>query len=513
MFSCVNSFGIDGIDGYLVSVEADVSNGLPTFELVGLPDAAVKESRERVRSAIRNSGFVYPSSRITINLAPADMRKEGSYYDLPMATGLLLATGQIPSGKLDDAVMIGELSLTGEVRPVKGVLPMVIAARTQGFRRFLLPPDNAAEGACVEGIDILPIADLRTLTQYLTDQLQITPYPVTQWDQPQQQLQAPVDMALVKGQTLAKRAMEIAAAGGHNMIMVGPPGSGKTMLARCMPTILPDLTFEEALEITKIHSIADALPTGSGIVRQRPFRAPHHTASAASLIGGGTRVRPGEISLAHFGVLFLDELPEFNRVVLEAMRQPLEDGFVHITRAAGAARFPSRFMLLAAMNPCPCGHFGSSSQTCRCSPTQIQRYLNRVSGPLLDRMDLEVEVDAVHYDHLTDDTLAESSTSIKARVNAARKIQLDRYQGQNILFNAQLSNEGMNRYCVLDDAGNALMESIFSRLKLSARAYTRILKVARTIADLAGSADIKLEHLAEAVQYRSLDRKYWGGNA
>lgn len=508
MLARVESFGLVGLDGYPVEVQTDISSGLPAFETVGLPDAAVKESRERVRSAIRNSGLVFPTQRVTVNLAPAHVRKEGPIYDLPIAVGLLCATGQIPPQ--EKILFIGELSLDGRIMPVSGVLPMLIAARQQGYERMVIPAGNALEAGYVQGIKCFAPEDLRQLCAWLKDELALQPLPIGNWKKLKDLQDASMgDLAMVKGQQNAKRALEIAAAGGHNILMIGPPGSGKTLLARCLPSILPDLSFEEALEVTKIHSVAGALSQENGFITNRPFRSPHHTISAPALTGGGPKAKPGEVSLAHYGVLFMDELPEFGREVLEAMRQPLEDGVVSISRVQASVAYPARFMMVAAMNPCPCGHFGSREQACRCSQPQIQRYLNRVSGPLLDRIDLQIEVEALPVQELQSDVKSQSSHEIKERVNAARQLQLQRFDGQGIFSNAQLSNRGVMEHCKLDEKGRDLLRRAFEQLGMSARGYHRILKVARTIADLAGEKEILTTHIAEAVQYRSLDRKYW----
>nr|MDD6336518.1 YifB family Mg chelatase-like AAA ATPase [bacterium] len=510
MLARIASFGLTGLEGYPVEVQVDISGGLPAFETVGLPDAAVKESRERVRSAIKNTGLQFPTQRITVNLAPAHVKKEGPIYDLPIAAGLLAATGQVPGDVLQNMLLLGELSLDGRLMPIMGVLPMLIAARKQGACRVVLPPDNAQEAAFVSGLDVYTPQDLGQLAKWLRGEIHLEKAAQSDWEQLRlQQSQALSDLAMVRGQENAKRALEIAAAGGHNLLMIGPPGSGKTLLARCLPSILPDLTFDEAMEVTQIHSVAGTLGGESGFITTRPFRSPHHTVSAPALTGGGPKARPGEVSLAHNGVLFLDELPEFGRDGLEALRQPLEDGFVTVSRVQMTVRYPARFMLVAAMNPCPCGQFGSRDQACRCTPPQIRRYLGRVSGPLLDRIDLQIEVEAVPVEKLEDTAPGESSATVRQRVNRARQLQLARYRESGLYCNAQLDSRGVMAHCRVTSAGQNLLRRAFSQLGLSARTYHRILKVARTIADLAGEKDIQTEHLAEAIQYRSLDRKYW----
>ena len=511
MLSKVLSMGLMGIDGYPVTVEVDISFGMPFFEIVGLPDAAVKESRERVFSAIKNSGFSFTMERTVLNMAPADIRKEGPIYDLPIALGLLAASGQIRHKSLEDMMFLGELSLYGEVRGVRGALPMVLAAREAGIRRVALPQENAAEGACVEGVEVLPAKTLKELVSMLNNPSQMQFLPHTPWSAEESSPEFDSDdISRIKGQHGAKRALEVAAAGSHNLLMIGPPGSGKSMMARTIPTIMPDLTFEEAIEVTKLYSVSGELDRASGILRKRQVRTPHHTATTVSLAGGGNPVHPGDISMAHCGVLFMDELPEFNRNALEVLRQPLEDGKITIARATGSFQFPARFMLVAAMNPCPCGYFGSKVRECRCTQNQITNYLGRISGPLLDRMDIQVEVGAVEYSQLTGKAAGEPSKEVRRRVNEARKMQEARFKGQGMLTNAGMGPRQLEEHCKLNDAGHAMMEKTFKAFGLSARAYTRILKVARTIADLEGAAEISDRHLAEAIQYRVLDRKYWG---
>lgn len=509
MLSCISSFGLMGVEGFLVRVEVNIAQGLPGFEMVGLPDAAVRESKERVRAAIKNSGYAYPSSRITVNLAPADMKKEGPAFDLPVALGILSAVEGITPERLERTAAIGELSLDGTVHSVRGALPMAISAREKGVQELLLPRENVEEVKCVEGVRLIPVENVAQAVDHLSGRADIQPIRTVSYQTMMSERRFPVDFSDVKGQSSAKRALEIAAAGGHNVLLIGPPGSGKTMLARCIPTILPDMSFEEALEVTRIHSVAGSVPE-SGLFTERPFRSPHHTASQVSLVGGGVNARPGEISKAHQGVLFLDELPEYKRDVLESLRQPMEDGQVCVTRVNAQAVYPSRFMLVCSMNPCPCGHYGSRTQPCRCTPNEIRRYLGRISGPLLDRIDLHIEVESIPPERLSDMRPEESSQSVRARVQAARDVQRRRYQNSGVGCNAQLTSRMLNEACKLSPAARALLKQASERMGLSNRAYTRVIKVARTIADLAGEADIQAGHVAEAVQYRALDRKYWG---
>ena len=501
MFACVNSFAVSGVGGYGVSVEVNISNGLPAFEIVGLPDAAVKESRERVHAAVKNNGFRFPVSRMTVNLAPADRRKSGPIYDLPMLIGILAASGDIKKPPKDSA-FLGELSLTGELRPIAGALPMALAAQREGIRELYVPAENALEAAFADEIAVYPVETVAQLIRHLKGEERISPSPAPS---PESFSGSVPDFADVKGQENVKRAFEIAAAGGHNMLLVGPPGAGKSMMAKRLPGILPDMTRQEMIESTEIHSVAGLTSRSSPIVASRPFRAPHHTVSMAGLAGGGTIPRPGLLSIAHNGVLFLDELPEFRSDVLEVMRQPLEDGQVTVSRAAGTVTFPSRFMLVCAMNPCKCGWYGHPSGRCHCSIQEVRRYQSRISGPLLDRIDLIVEVPALEYEELKSRATAESSAEIKKRVDAARQIQRRRYGEEGGVINARLGPKELRQYCVLDEGGEALMKAAFERMGLSARSYDRILRVARTIADLDGAEAISAEHVAEAIQYRTFE--------
>lgn len=507
MYAKVTSAGLYGLNACPVQVETDIARGLPNFEIVGLPDTAVRESRDRVKAAVKNCGFEMPSARITVNMAPADLRKVGPIYDLPIFLSLLAAANET-AADFSGSVFVGELALDGTVRKIQGALPMAMMAKEEGFARIFVPAGNAAEASVVQGIEVYGVRSALEVLDHLEGLKKLTPETPLLFRP--EIVQSPLDMADVQGQEFAKRAMEIAAAGGHNAILIGSPGSGKSMLAQRLPSILPDMTFEEAIECTRIHSIAGTLESDRPLISSRPFRAPHHTISSAGLSGGGTIPRPGEISLAHNGVLFLDELPEFDRAALEVLRQPIEEGSVTISRVNGTLTYPCSMIVVAAMNPCPCGYYGHPTRPCSCTSQKVTRYLNRVSGPLLDRLDLHIEVAPVEFAHLSSRRKAEPSAAIRERVNAARKIQLKRYAGTPVRCNAQLNAAMVREYCQVTDAGMRVLKQAFDRLGLSARGYDRILKVSRTIADLAGSDIIDLPHISEAVQYRALDRKYWG---
>ena len=509
MLSIIKSMSLMGLEGYLVDIQVDVSAGIPCWDIVGLPDISVKESKERVRTAVKNSGFDMQSRKIVVNLAPADIKKEGSFFDLPIAIGILACGGNVNIKNIEDTIFIGELSLDGKINKVNGILPMCIEAKRLGIKRVILPIENAREAAVVDKIQVIGANDLKEVVDYLNEKKKILETKVDLSEIYHNRNMYNLDFSEVKGQENIKRALEIAAAGGHNCLLIGTPGSGKTMMARRIPSILPDLTFDEALETTKIHSVAGEIEKNTALITNRPFRAPHHTVSSVSLIGGGRIPKPGEISLAHNGVLFLDELPEFNKNTLEVLRGPLEDKIITISRVNATLTYPCNFMFVASMNPCPCGFFGSKDKECTCSPQAISKYIGKISGPLLDRIDIQIEVTPVKYQKLDSEEKVESSEDIKNRVNKARHVQQERYMTESIYSNSQLTPKLIEKYCKLNREAKNVLELAFNKLGLSARAYGRILKVARTIADLSGKENIETSHIAEAIQYRSLDKKYW----
>lgn len=508
MYSKINTCVLQGLDGYLIEVETDLSRGLPVFNIVGLPDASIKESKERVRTAIKNSGFEFPLNRITVNLAPANLKKEGSQIDLSIALGILIAMGIVEHLDYRNIAFIGELSLDGRLNPIEGVLPMIISMRELNIKRCIVPYDNKDEACVLEDMEIIPLKNLKEAVDFLNGDKEIIPYKNRNLFLDEEN-EYDIDFNDIKGQEGLKRSLEVAAAGAHNLLIIGPPGAGKTMAARRLPTILPKLSFEEAIEVTKIYSVAGLLQSNA-LVKSRPFRAPHHTASSVSLIGGGRIPKPGEVSLAHNGVLFLDELPEFKKDVLEVLRQPMEDEIVTISRVNATLTYPSKFMMLASMNPCPCGYYGDPFHECTCSQGSIDRYLGKISNPLLDRIDIHIEVLPVNYSELRDDKNQETSESIRNRVNRAREIQLQRYKDDNIYNNSQLKPRDIKKYCKLNDRAEMIMKEAFKKYRFSARTYNKILKVGRTIADLDEQNIITERHILEAIRYRTLDNKYWG---
>ncbi len=509
MLSIIKSMSLMGLEGYLINVQVDVSAGMPCWEIVGLPDTSVKESKERVKTAIKNSGYELLSRKVVVNLAPADIKKEGSFFDLPIAIGILMCCGEIKNENISDIVFVGELSLDGSINKINGILPMCIEARKLGIKRIIVPLQNIKEASIVKDIEVLGAQNLQEVVKYLNQEGNLTKAEENMQLFGKEKQGINIDFSEVKGQENVKRALEVAASGGHNCLMIGMPGSGKTMMIRRLPTILPRLNFDEALETTKIHSVSGTLEKDIGLITTRPFRAPHHTISSTSLIGGGRIPKPGEVSLAHNGVLFLDELPEFNKKTLEVLRGPLEDRIVTISRVNATLTYPCNFMFVASMNPCPCGFYGSKEKQCTCTEQMINKYMEKISGPLLDRIDIQIEVSGVKYQKLKSAKEEESSETIRERVEGARQTQYNRYKEDKIYTNSQLTPKLIEKYCKLDEKSQRLIENAFDKLGLSARAYSRILKVARTIADLDKKENIEVQHIAEAIQYRSLDKKYW----
>ncbi|WP_353093866.1 YifB family Mg chelatase-like AAA ATPase [Tissierella praeacuta] len=509
MYSKINTCVLQGLNGNIIEVETDLSRGLPVFNIVGLADTSIKESKERVRAAIKNSGYEFPLSRITVNLAPANLKKEGSQIDLAIAIGILKSSGLLLEKDISDTIFIGELSLEGKINPIQGALPMILSMRELNVSRCIVPDGNKDECNVMQDMEIIPVKSLKDVVDFLNDEIYIEPYikEINLFDNSENE--QVLDFADIKGQASLKRALEVAAAGSHNLLIIGPPGAGKTMAARRLPTILPNLSFEEAIEVTKIYSISGLLSSNS-LIKERPFRAPHHTASATSLIGGGRIPKPGEISLANNGVLFLDELPEFPKSVLEVLRQPLEDGTITISRANASLSYPAKFMLIASMNPCPCGYYGDPLHECTCTQGNIDRYLGKISNPLLDRIDIHIEVLPVKYDDLKGDKEEESSSTIRERVKKARDIQLNRYKDHKIFTNSQIPNKYIKKYCKLTNSSEKIMNQAFTKYKFSGRTHNKLLKVSRTIADLEGEEIIQDRHILEAIRYRTLDSKYWG---